>query len=108
MPVIADPWVALADRTRRQLLTRVIERPRSVSELADGLPMSRPAVSQHLRVLKEARLVQVRRTGRVHIYAPRPDGLAELRSELEGFWGQALATFKQIAEEHNDTTGEAP
>lgn len=99
MTAVADPWVALGDRTRRGILVRVLERPRSVTELADGLPISRPAVSQHLRVLKEARLVQVRRKGKEHIYAARADGLAELRSELEGFWTQALLTFKRLAED---------
>lgn len=106
MTAAADPWVALGDRTRRGILVRVLERPRSVTELADGLPISRPAVSQHLRVLKEARLVQVRRKGKEHIYAARADGLAELRSELEGFWTQALLTFKRLAEDgqHTDDT----
>lgn len=98
MAVVDDPWIALADPTRRQILVRVLERPRSVTELADGLPVSRPAVSQHLRVLKEARLVRARRDGKQQIYAPRTDGLARLRAELEGFWGQALASFKELAE----------
>lgn len=98
MTVVADPWVALADPTRRQILIRVLARPRSVGELADGLPVSRPAVSQHLRVLKQARLVSARRDGKQQIYAPRADGLVQLRSELESFWGQALASFKQLAE----------
>lgn len=109
MTVVADPWVALADPTRRQILVRVLARPRSVGELADGLPVSRPAVSQHLRVLKEARLVRARRDGKQQIYAPRADGLAQLRSELESFWGQALASFKELAERDCDQdTDQAP
>jgi len=98
-PQTVDAWTALADPTRRGLFARLVARPCSVTELATGLPISRPAVSQHLRVLKEADLVQVRPVGRRRIYAASPEGLTRLRSELDGFWTQALATFKQIAEE---------
>lgn len=94
-----DPWLALADATRREVLARVAERPRSVTEVAAELPVSRPAVSQHLGVLKEARLVQVRRDGRRHIYSVRPDGLAEVRAQLDAFWGQTLANLKRVAEQ---------
>jgi DNA-binding transcriptional ArsR family regulator len=98
MQVTADPWTAIADPTRRGILARVVARPSSVTDIADGLPVSRPAVSQHLQVLLEAGLVDVRPRGRHRIYAARPDGLAGLRAELDRFWSQALATFKDLAE----------
>lgn len=94
----ADPWTALADHTRRGLLARVAREPSSVTDLAKDLPMSRPAVSQHLKLLLDARLVDVRRQGRQRIYAARPDDLAALREELDTFWNQALSNFKRIAE----------
>jgi DNA-binding transcriptional ArsR family regulator len=93
-----DPWAALADPTRRALLARVANEPSGVTALAEGLPISRPAVSQHLHVLLEARLVDVRPRGRQRIYAARPDGLAALRAELDTFWSAALQNFKKIAE----------
>jgi DNA-binding transcriptional ArsR family regulator len=75
------------------------ERPRAVGELASELPISRPAVSQHLRVLKDAGLVTDRPEGTRRIYQLNPDGLAELRAQLDRFWTQALANFKQIVEQ---------
>lgn len=90
---------ALADPTRRGIFERVAERPSAVVELARDLPVSRPAVSQHLRVLKDAGLVAVRPEGNRRIYAVDPDGLAELRSYLEQFWSKALLSFKAIVEE---------
>lgn len=90
---------ALADPTRREIFERVAERPSAVVELARDLPVSRPAVSQHLRVLKDAGLVAVRPEGNRRIYAVDPDGLAELRSYLEQFWSKALLSFKAIVEE---------
>jgi DNA-binding transcriptional ArsR family regulator len=74
------------------------EGPRSVGELAGGLPVSRPAVSQHLRVLKEAGLVRERRQGTRNFYSVNGEGLAELRAYFEGFWDEALASFKAAAE----------
>ncbi len=93
-----DPWAALADPTRREVLARVVARPRSVAEIAEGMPVSRPAVSQHLKVLVEADLVVGRREGRRRVYRARPDGLRAVREELERFWSQALRNFKEIAE----------
>lgn len=107
MPLTADPWHALADPTRRRVLARVVQGPCSVTEIARGLPVSRPAVSQHLRVLLEARLVDVQREGRVHLYRPRPDGLDQLRRELETFWNHTLANFKSRAEQTYRSTGSA-
>ena len=97
--VAGDPWTALADPTRRAVLAQVAECPRSVEQIARALPVSRPAVSQHLRVLADANLVMSRREGRCHIYRLRPEGLKEPRAELVRFWIQALENFKRIAEE---------
>jgi DNA-binding transcriptional ArsR family regulator len=90
---------ALGDPTRRAIFERLSRGPRPVGELADGLPVSRPAVSQHLRVLKEAGLVTERRDGTRRIYGLAPDGLAELRATFERFWTEALAGFKAVAEQ---------
>jgi len=96
---IADPWHALADPTRRTIFARVAHGPCSVSQIARDLPVSRPAVSQHLRVLLDAHLVDIQRQGRVHLYQPRRDGLNRLRQELEVYWTQTLITFKNLAEQ---------
>lgn len=93
-----DPWTALGDASRRQIFKRIVQRSRSVTEIAEGLPISRPAVSQHLRVLMRARLVRVRPEGTRRIYEVDPEGLAGLREELDGFWTKALENFKQIVE----------
>jgi len=97
----ADAWSAMADPTRRAIFERVAERPRAVGELASELPVSRPAVSQHLKVLKEAGLVMDRPAGNRRIYHADPAGLAALRSQLDRFWSQALATFKEVVEQDN-------
>jgi DNA-binding transcriptional ArsR family regulator len=97
--ITGDPWTALADPTRRAVLARVAECPRSVEEIAQALPVTRPAVSQHLRVLADANLVVARREGRCRIYRVQPEGLRGPRAELEQFWSQALHSFKRIVEE---------
>ena len=74
------------------------EGPRSVGDLANGLPVSRPAVSQHLRVLEQAGLVTARREGTRNFYSVDGDGLADLREYFEGFWDEALSAFKAAAE----------
>src|ERR671923_128208 len=89
---------ALADPTRRAVFERLRGGPRPVVEIARGLPVSRPAVSQHLRVLKEAGLVRERRSGTRNYYSIDGDGLAELREYFENFWEEALAAFKKAAE----------
>ena len=89
---------ALGDPTRRTILERLADRPRSVGEVARGLPVSRPAVSQHLRVLREAGLVTERRDGTRRVYRVDPEGLADLRAYFDSFWGRALADFKATAE----------
>ena len=89
---------ALADPTRRSVFERLRGGPRPVVEIARGLPVSRPAVSQHLRVLKEAGLVHERREGTRNFYSVDGDALAELREYFENFWEEALAAFKEAAE----------
>jgi DNA-binding transcriptional ArsR family regulator len=95
----ADVWTALGDPTRRAIFERLVAHPSAVGELAGEFPVSRPAVSQHLKVLKEAGLVTDRRDGNRRIYQADPDGVAALRSELDRFWSQALATFKTVVEQ---------
>src|SRR2546423_11577820 len=90
---------ALADPTRRAIFERLAERPRAVGELARELPVSRPAVSQHLKVLKGAGLVTDRSAGTRRIYQVDPDGLAEVRAYFERFWIQALAAYKTAVEQ---------
>jgi DNA-binding transcriptional ArsR family regulator len=95
----ADGFVALSDPTRRAIFERLAAGPRAVGELARDLPVSRPAVSQHLKVLKDAGLVVDHREGNRSIYQVNPDGLRALRAYLDQFWKQALAAFKQAAEQ---------
>ena len=94
---------ALGDPTRRAIFERLREGPSAVGDLARGLPVSRPAVSQHLRVLKGAGLVSERRNGTRHLYRVDPEGLAEVREWFEGFWDEALAGFKAAAESEGGT-----
>jgi DNA-binding transcriptional ArsR family regulator len=94
-----DGWTALADPTRREIFERLADRPQAVGELAGELPVSRPAVSQHLKVLKEARLVVDRSAGTRRIYQVNPDGLAALRAYLDHFWDQALAGYRTAVEQ---------
>ena len=98
MEANGDEFAALADPTRRAVLERLREGPRPVGELARDLPVSRPAVSQHLRVLKDAGLVTERREGTRRLYRIDPDGLAALRDYFDDFWNEALAAFKAAAE----------
>ena len=88
----------LGDPTRRAIFERLADRPATVSELAGELPVSRPAVSQHLRVLKDAGLVTERREGTRRLYRINPDGLAAIRDYFDDFWNEALAAFKAAAE----------
>jgi DNA-binding transcriptional ArsR family regulator len=94
-----DPWTALGDGTRREIFARLADRPRAVGELAAELPVSRPAVSQHLKVLKDAGLVVDRPAGNRRIYRLNADGVAALRAQLDRFWSQALATYKEVVEQ---------
>ena len=90
---------ALADPTRRAIFERLAGGPRSVGELAEGLPVTRPAVSQHLRVLKDAGLVFDRPDGTRRLYQLDPEGVGALRAYVDQFWTQALAAFKAAAEQ---------
>jgi DNA-binding transcriptional ArsR family regulator len=101
----ADPWTALGDPTRKAIFELLAGRPRAVGELAGELPVSRPAVSQHLKVLKNARLVVDQPVGTRRIYRVNPDGLAALRADLERFWGKALAAYKAVVEQPIEEAG---
>ena len=94
-----DAIEAVGDPTRRAILERLRNGPKSVGDIASGLPVSRPAVSQHLRVLKEANLVTERREGTKRLYRLDPGGLAHLRAYFDEFWTQALADFKAAADD---------
>jgi DNA-binding transcriptional ArsR family regulator len=89
-----DGWATLGDGTRRAILERLAERPRAVGELADELPVSRPAVSQHLKVLKDSGLVDEETVGTRHIYRLNPAGVSALRDQIDTFWNRALAGYE--------------
>ncbi len=89
----AEVFAALADPTRRHIFEALREAPKSVGELAAGQPVSRPAVSQHLKVLESARLVSVEPRGNRRLYAIKRDGLEELRRYLDSFWSDALTAY---------------
>ena len=89
---------ALGDPTRRAIFERLAQGPSPVGELAKDLPVSRPAVSQHLKVLKDAGLVSDRQVGNRRLYQLNPEGIGALRAYLDQFWNQALAAFKEEAE----------
>lgn len=93
---------ALADPTRREVFERLRLGPLPVVEIARGLPVSRPAVSQHLRVLKDAGLVSDRAEGNRRLYQVETPALAELRRYLEGFWDEALEAYRRVAEAPDD------
>ena len=97
-----DGLSALGDPTRRAIFERLADGPRPVGELARGLPVSRPAVSQHLRVLKEAGLVSDRRDGTRRLYELDPTGIGALRTYLDQFWTHALTAFKAAAERDDE------
>ena len=104
-------FAALADPTRREVLERLSAGPKAVGEIAEGMPVSRPAVSQHLKVLKEAGLVSDRQDGARRIYAIDPQGLGAMRAWLDQFWDRALAAFQAEVErspEEPDTHEESP
>jgi DNA-binding transcriptional ArsR family regulator len=99
---------ALGDPTRRAILARLIDGPRAVGDLAADFPVSRPAISQHLRILKKANLVVDRASGNRRLYQLNPAGFETLREYLEQFWGQALSAFRREVEkrEKPDTTSQ--
>ena len=89
----AEVFTALADPTRRHILEALRKQPKTVGELAEGQPVSRPAVSQHLKVLQSARLVSVQPQGNRRVYAIKRDGLDDLRTYLESFWSDVLSSY---------------
>lgn len=97
-----EALTALSDPTRRTIFERLADRPSAVGELARELPVSRPAVSQHLRVLKDAGLVADRQAGTRRIYAVDPEGVGALRSYLDGFWQRSLAAFAAAVEQQSE------
>ena len=94
-----DGWEALGDPTRLAIVTCLAERPQAVGELADTLPISRPAVSQHLKVLKDAGLVTDQAAGTRRVYRLNPSGLAALRDQLDTFWNRALTGYREVVEQ---------
>ncbi|HWG35487.1 MAG TPA: metalloregulator ArsR/SmtB family transcription factor [Gemmatimonadaceae bacterium] len=101
----ANAWAALGDPMRRAIVERIAKRPLPVGEIASKLPISRPAVSQHLKVLKDAGLVLERPIGTRRLYSLNPTGFEALRADLDRFWSRALSTYKQLVEQ---TTEEEP
>jgi DNA-binding transcriptional ArsR family regulator len=95
----ADGWAVLGDPTRRAIVECLAERPRAVGELAAVLPVSRPAVSQHLKVLKDAGLVTERAAGTRRIYRLDPVAVGALRDQLDAFWNRTLTGFQDVAEQ---------
>jgi DNA-binding transcriptional ArsR family regulator len=95
----AEAWGAVGDRTRRSIVMSLGERPQAVGELAAALPVSRSAVSQHLKVLKDAGLVAEEPVGTRRIYRLNPAGVEALRDQLDTFWDRALGTYRDVAEQ---------
>ena len=95
-------WGALGDGTRRAIVLRLAERPQAVGELAAALPVSRPAVSQHLKVLKSAGLVTERADGTRRIYQLNAVGVAALRDQLDTFWNRAMAGYREVVEHETE------
>jgi DNA-binding transcriptional ArsR family regulator len=99
---MTNAFAALADPTRREIFERLARRALSVGEIAAQMPVSRPAVSQHLKVLKEAGLVDVRSEGTRNVYAVDPRGVDAMRTYLDRFWNKALVAFKDFVEQEED------
>ncbi len=95
-------FAALADPTRRAVFETLVHRPSAVGVLAEAMPVSRPAVSQHLKVLTDAGLVTMRRQGRSNVYAVRREGLAEVRAYLDRLWGDVLSDFSNEIDRRGD------
>ncbi len=97
----SERFAALADPTRREIFERLARRPLAVGDIAEGLPVSRPAVSQHLKVLKDAGLVTMRTEGTRNVYQIDFRAIAAMRTYLDRFWNKALAAFKDAVEKEN-------
>ena len=98
----SEGWEALGDPSRLAIVQCLAERPRAVGELADELPISRPAVSQHLKVLKGAGLVTDRPEGTRRVYRLNPVGMAALRDQLDTFWNRALVGYQDVVEDETE------
>ena len=96
-------FAALSDPTRREIFERLAKKALSVREIADGMPVSRPAVSQHLKILKDAGLVTVRSEGTRNVYAIDFKTIASMRDYLDKFWNKALAAFKDAVEKEKES-----
>lgn len=94
-----EAWATLSDSSRRSIVLRLAERPHAVQELADALPISRPGVSQHLRVLKDAGLVGEEAVGTRRIYHLNEAGIVALRDQLDAFWDRALRGFQDLTDQ---------
>jgi len=101
-----DGWAALGDPTRRTIFARLAAAPSAVGELADDLPVSRPAVSQHLKILKTAGLVIDDRAGSRRIYRVNQSGLRQMRAELDTYWNDTLTAYKRAVEQPDPTSNE--
>ena len=99
MSASAKAFNALGDPTRRIIFEKISNGPLAVVDIANGLPVSRPAVSQHLKVLKEAKLIRITNKGTRNFYELDREGILAIRNYLDGFWDEALHNFKQLAEE---------
>ena len=99
---MTNGFAALAEPMRQKIVERLARGPMSVGQLAAGLPVTRPAISQHLKVLKKAQLVSDRADGTRRIYRIDPAGLAQIRRWLDQFWGESLAAFATAAEQQKD------
>lgn len=97
-----EVWEAIGDRTRRAILKCLAERPRAVGELAEQLPITRPAVSQHLKVLKETGLVEHEVIGTRHLYRLNAAGVSALRDQLDTFWNRALAGYEATIDQTSE------
>jgi DNA-binding transcriptional ArsR family regulator len=110
LPLVAtymlDGWAALGDPTRRTIFARLAAAPSAVGELANTLPVSRPAVSQHLKILKTAGLVIDEAAGSRRIYRVNQSGLRQMRAELDTFWNDTLAAYKRAVEQPGPTSNE--
>ena len=99
----SERFAALADPTRREIFERLAKKSLSVGEIAEGMPVSRPAVSQHLKVLKDAGLVTMHNEGTRNVYTIDFKTIASMRDYLDKFWNKALAAFKDAVEKENES-----
>ena len=99
----SERFAALADPTRREIFERLARRPLAVGEIAEGMTVSRPAVSQHLKVLKDAGLVTMHTEGTRNLYQIDFRAIASMRTYLDRFWNKALAAFKDAVEKENES-----